>query len=55
MWRWWASSATLSEGWDIVAAAEFGCAVAGISVTRPGTAPSMPRRSEVDQLLAGRG
>jgi len=43
----------LSEGQDIVAAAEFGCAVAGISVTRPGTAPSMPGRSEVDKLLAG--
>jgi ribokinase len=45
----------LSEGRDIVAAAEFGCAVAGISVTRPGTAPSMPSRREVDDLLAGRG
>ena len=44
----------LSEGMDIVAAAEFGCAVAGISVTRPGTAPSMPRRAEVDALMAGR-
>jgi ribokinase len=44
----------LAEGRDIVAAAEFGCAVAGISVTRPGTAPSMPRRGEVDALLAGR-
>ena len=41
----------LSEGRDIVAAARFGCAVAGISVTRPGTAPSMPKRSEVDDLL----
>jgi len=42
----------LSEGKDIVAAARFGCAVAGISVTRPGTAPSMPQRAEVDALLA---
>jgi ribokinase len=41
----------LSEGMDIVAATRFGCAVAGISVTRYGTAPSMPRRSEVDALL----
>jgi ribokinase len=41
----------LSEGRDIVAAARFGCAVAGISVTRLGTAPSMPRRAEVDALL----
>lgn len=44
----------LAEGMDIVAAAEFGCAVAGISVTRPGTAPSMPRRGEVDELNRSR-
>lgn len=42
----------LSEGLDAVSAARFGCAVAGISVTRPGTAPSMPSRAEVDALLA---
>ncbi|HUJ12510.1 MAG TPA: ribokinase [Thermoanaerobaculia bacterium] len=41
----------LSEGRDVVEAARFGCAVAGISVTRPGTAPSMPRRGEVDALM----
>jgi len=41
----------LAEGMDIVRATRFGCAVAGISVTRPGTAPSMPRRAEVDALL----
>lgn len=41
----------LSEGLDLIAATRFGCAVAGISVTRHGTAPSMPRRSEVDALL----
>lgn len=41
----------LSEGLDPVAAARFACAVAGISVTRHGTAPSMPSRAEVDQLL----
>ena len=44
----------LSEGKDIVAAAQFGCTVAGISVTRPGTAPSMPRRAEVDAFMAAR-
>ena len=43
----------LAEGKGMVEAARFGCAVAGISVTRAGTAPSMPRRSEVDALLAG--
>ena len=41
----------LSEKRDIVEAARFGCAVAGISVTRRGTAPSMPFRREVDDLL----
>jgi ribokinase len=41
----------LAEGRGIVEAARFACAVAGISVTRPGTAPSMPQRSEVDALL----
>jgi ribokinase len=41
----------LSEGLDIVAAARFACAVAGISVTRRGTADSMPTRAEVDALL----
>jgi ribokinase len=39
----------LSEGLDIVEAARMGCAVAGISVTRPGTAPSMPTRNELDK------
>lgn len=41
----------LAEGMDIVSAARFGCAVAAISVTRPGTANSMPTRKEVDALL----
>lgn len=41
----------LAEGRDIVEAARFGCAVAGISVTRKGTAPSMPFRKEVDALM----
>jgi ribokinase len=44
----------LAEGADIVSATRFACAVAGISVTRPGTAPSMPRRAEVDVLLRSR-
>jgi len=44
-------AAALARGDDPVDAARFGCAVAGISVTRAGTAPSMPRRSEVDKLL----
>ena len=42
----------LSEGQNVVDAIRFGCATAGISVTRPGTAPSMPSRAEIDALLA---
>ncbi|HEV2719978.1 MAG TPA: ribokinase, partial [Thermoanaerobaculia bacterium] len=41
----------LAEGRGIVDAVRFGCAVAGISVTRHGTADSMPRRDEVEALL----
>lgn len=41
----------LSEGMELVEAARFACAVAGISVTRPGTAPSMPYRPEIDAFL----
>lgn len=41
----------LSEGMDPVAAVRFGCATASISVTRAGTAPSMPTRAEIDALL----
>ena len=44
-------AAALAEGKEIVEAAHFACATAGISVTRPGTAPSMPRRAEIDALL----
>jgi ribokinase len=44
----------LSEGRDVVEAVRFGCATAGISVTRPGTAPSMPARAEIEALLARR-
>ncbi len=48
-----AFAAALAEGQDALAAVAFGCAAAGISVTRPGTAPSMPLRSEIDARLAG--
>ena len=43
----------LARGATPQEAVRFGCAVAGISVTRPGTAPSMPNLSEVEALLAG--
>jgi ribokinase len=42
----------LSEGAELFAAARFGCAVAGLAVTRLGTALAMPHRQEVDALLA---
>ena len=47
-------AAAMARGIDPAEAARFGCAVAGISVTRPGTAPSMPRLAEVEALLARR-
>jgi ribokinase len=44
-------AAALAEGAAPLEAVRFGSAVAGISVTRAGTAPSMPKREEVDALL----
>jgi len=41
----------LAEGRGMLDAVRMGCATAGISVTRPGTAPSMPARAEIDALL----
>ena len=41
----------LAEKKSLESAAVYGCAVAGISVTRSGTAPSMPMRQEVDELI----
>jgi ribokinase len=40
----------LAEGMSLLEATRFGCAVAGLSVTRPGTAPSMPEREEVERI-----
>jgi ribokinase len=44
-------AAALAEGSSLHEAVRFGCATAGLSVTRPGTAPSMPYREEIDRLL----
>ncbi len=44
-------AAALARGDTPPEAVRFGCAVAGISVTRPGTAPSMPTLAEVEALL----
>ncbi len=40
-------AAALADGLPIVEAARFGCAVAGLAVTRPGAAAAVPRRDEV--------
>lgn len=45
-------AAALAAGASAVDAARFGCAAAGISVTRSGTAPSMPTRAEIERLMA---
>jgi len=41
----------MAEGKDIFEAAAFANALASISVTRMGTAPSMPTRQEIDQFI----
>ena len=47
-----ALATALAEGKSPLAAVRFGCATAALSVTRPGTAPAMPSREEVEQLLS---
>ena len=44
-------SAALAAGEPVLSAARFGCAAAGISVTRRGTASSMPELREIQELL----
>jgi|SRR6185312_1511857 len=46
-----AFAAALAEGRNATDAARFASACAGISVTRRGTAPSMPQRAEIEALL----
>ncbi len=41
----------LAEGMSPVDAVRFGCATAALSVQKPGTAPSMPTRGEIEALL----
>lgn len=48
-------AAALAEGQDTLEAVIMGCATAGISVTRAGTAPAMPTRAEVDALRKSAG
>ena len=47
------ASGLVQLGGDIFEAAVYGTATAALSVTRPGTAPSMPRRDEIEALVAG--
>lgn len=46
-------AAAIAGGMDPIDAVRFGCATAGISVTRPGTALSMPSLAEIEALLSG--
>ena len=46
-----AFAVALARGDVALEAVRYGCAVAGISVTRPGTAQSMPSRKEVEEAL----
>ncbi len=46
-----ALAVALAEGREIAAALAFANAAAALSVTRPGAAPSMPARDEIDRLL----
>ncbi len=45
-------SAALSRGAGPLQAVRFGCATAGIAVTRRGTAPAMPMLSEIEAVMA---
>lgn len=46
-------AAALARGADPLKAVCFGCATAGIAVTRRGTAPAMPKRAEIEAVMAG--
>ena len=44
----------LAEGRSPVEAVRFAAAVAGLSVQKPGTAPAMPTRAEIEAFLRER-
>ena len=48
-------AAALSEGLSTLEAVRYGCATAGISVTKSGTAPSMPKRGAVEAIIQSAG
>ncbi len=41
----------VTTGFDPFESARYACAAAGIAVTRPGTAPSMPTKAETDEFF----
>lgn len=47
--------AALASGLDLVASARLASAAGALAVTRQGASPSLPRRDEVDRLLASGG
>jgi ribokinase len=46
-------AAALARGSAPLDAVLFGCATAGIAVTRRGTAPAMPTLAEIEAVMAG--
>ena len=50
-----AFAVAIGEGRSPVDAARFGCATAALSVTKAGTAPSMPMRTEIEAMMAAVG
>ncbi len=49
-----AFAAALAAGLDVAEAVRWGCAAGSIAVTRPGAARSMPRRGEIEAMVAGK-
>jgi ribokinase len=48
-----AFAVAIAEGADPADAARFAAAAGALATTRPGAVPSLPRRSEIEALLAG--
>jgi ribokinase len=46
-----AFASSLMQGNDPMGSARWACAVAAVSVTRPGAQPSLPTREEVQRFL----
>ena len=46
-----AFAAAIAQNRSVETAVHIGCATAGLSVTKPGTAASMPQRADVDAIL----